>query len=247
MPDFHDGNLVERQFRELAAAHTGFKLTNHEDGSFLISGNFRLDAEYNDITIVDTFALEISVPRDFPAQIPIVMETGGRIPRGADSHVNPDGSLCLNVPLELRKMFYESGTLLEFVNKSVVEFLYGFAYREKHGKLPYGEWSHYGEGLLEYYKELFNVEEDVLVVGLLRILVDNDFQRQMLCPCGSKKKLRRCHGVQLREVIQYQPTSQFMYDYMEVFRHIVGEKQIIPKDFFSRILQRKSEGNQNGS
>lgn len=238
-------HIVELQFAAVVKDYPGLSLRKNGDGSFTISGEFAFNAGFNGETISDRFALEVHVPADYPLSIPVCKEVGGRIP--PSFHTNPDGTLCLNVPVELRKLFRTEGTLYDFMKESVIPFLYGFCYYRKHGEMPYGEWSHGGKGLVEYYKTVFNVAEDILVIGLLRILADNDFQRQMLCPCGSKLKLRRCHGIQLRETSAFQSQGEFMYEYQMVLQHLYTEKKRIPDEFLSKALTKYGRGAKNGA
>lgn len=231
------GHIVEQQFAVVVKDYPGLALGRNDGGSFTISGKFLFSAEFNGESISDGFDLEVYIPADFPASIPFVKEVGGRIPR--DFHTNPDGTLCLNVPIELRKMFRTNGTLYDFMTQSVIHFLYAFCYFEKHGEMPYGEWSHGGKGILEYYRDIFKVKDDALVVGLLRILVDNDYRGHHQCPCGSGLILRECHGSQIRELRGFQTSGQFMYDYVLVLTHILGEAKSIPDTFISKTLKKR--------
>ena len=65
------------------------------------------------------------------------------------------------------------------------------------------------EGILEYYKELFSVQDGWQVLGLLKILADDNYKGHTLCPCGSGQKLRNCHGNLLREIKEYQKPADF--------------------------------------
>jgi len=240
MPHDDPQHIVEQQFEVLVESYPGLELTKNEDGSFLISGDFTFSAEYGEEEIADEFAIEVLIPEEYPKEIPEVRETGGRIPN--DFHMNPSGSLCLGVPIELGKMFHLGGTLSDFMNGDVVHFLYAFCYQEKHGELPYGEWSHGGAGILEYYRGIFEVDDDVSVVGLLRILADNNYRGHMLCPCGSELKLRKCHGSQLREISQYQAPDRFLYEYEHLLSFMSDVKKSVPRSFISKKLRKRLKG-----
>lgn len=247
MSNAENRKIIELQLAELIRCHTDLEMKRNDDDSFLISGDVNFNAVHNNVTIKDKFTLEILIPNDYPARLPTVKETGGRIPREKDYHANPDGSLCLNIPIELRKVLNENGTLLDFVNKSVIDFLYAFSFKEKYGYMPYGEWSHGGKGIIEYYSAVFKVDNSVSVVGLLRTLADHDFRRQMLCPCGNKKKLRKCHGGQLKDLINIQTPDQFMYEYKHALKYVLDEKMKIPREFISGALMEELERSQNDS
>jgi len=245
MPDIKSRHIVEHQFDELAKRYTGLTLTRLEDGSYLITGDLSFSAEYNGEKISDQFALEITIPAHYPKNVPKVKEVGDRIP--ADFHKNGDGSLCLDMPIELRKIFHTEGTLSDFIDKAVVHFLYAFCYYKRHGEMPYGEWSHGGEGILEYYRQEFDIEDDLAVVGLLRILADDDYRGHIQCPCSSGKKLRKGHGEQLRQFAEYQTPGEFMYEYKHAAIFLVEKKIPIPQEFISKSLQKKSGRGRYGS
>jgi hypothetical protein len=73
---------VETHFPELRFAV--------EDGVVYIRGSFPVLFEGQ---VLDRYAVELQLPRNHPHALPVVRETGGRIPRTDDRHVNAaDGS-----------------------------------------------------------------------------------------------------------------------------------------------------------
>ena len=63
-------------------------------GSIRVKGKFVFTAYHESCgQITDSFELEIVIPNRFPRELPVVVETAGRIPRLGEFHVNPDGSL----------------------------------------------------------------------------------------------------------------------------------------------------------
>ena len=83
--------------------------------------------------------------------------------------------------------------------------------------MPFGELSHGGIGILEYYQELFDLKDTRRVLTMLKILADDKYRGHDRCPCGSGKRLRSCHGGKLLEVQPLQSPSNFQRD----FDHIV--------------------------
>src|ERR1700749_4797302 len=72
------------------------------DVALRLKGKFEFSAEqavYGKVT--DSFYLQIDIPAGFPREVPEVTETGGRIPRHGEFHVNENGSLCLGSHLRL--------------------------------------------------------------------------------------------------------------------------------------------------
>ncbi|HSA05760.1 MAG TPA: SEC-C metal-binding domain-containing protein [Candidatus Gastranaerophilales bacterium] len=167
-----------------------------EEGTCIIRGNLSFDAVYdNKNQIQDTFSIEIEIPADYPDKLPVVKETGGRIPLSMDNHIYTSiGKFCLGANFEVQDKFKKQPTLFGFIKNLVVPFLYSFCHKQKFGEMPYGELAHGTEGIFQYYKEKFQVESDDEVIKLLGFLAFTKFRGHHDCPCGSGKRLRNCHG-----------------------------------------------------
>jgi hypothetical protein len=238
MPDTGIDQLVKDQFEIFSKSYPGFSLKMNDNGSYAMKGDLTIDADFEGETIVDTFDVEILIPEGYPDLVPKFFETGGRIPK--EFHTYPDSSRCLGAPLAVKKKFFQNKTLISFVNDSVIPYLYSFSYNEKYGKMPYGELSHKTLGIIEYYREEFGVNDDIAVLGLLRILAENDYRGHTICPCGSSLKLRKCHGKQLQEFSQYQIAMQFMNEYIQIVEYLpAAEIRKIPYEFLIKPYQKQ--------
>ena len=80
-------------------------------------------------------------------------------------------------------------------------YLYTYRYYEEYGIYPFGERSHGIMGDLEYIKELFNVKEWGQVFDIMHFIANFSYRGHLLCPCGSGKRLRNCHGDILMKVM----------------------------------------------
>src|SRR5690606_25136971 len=125
-------------------------------------------ASYQKETIKDVYQIQISVPKSYPRRLPVIKETGGRIP--PDFHTNSDGTLCLEAPIKLYMVFNEKQTLLHFINSCVLPYFYSFSYQEKYGHLPFGDWAHGGEGLLQMYKDFFHLNNNTAIIAMIKIV-----------------------------------------------------------------------------
>lgn len=171
--------------------------------------------------IEDDFQVEIDIPPEYPNVIPTVKEVGGRIPD--DYHRLTNGNLCLGTVAELYLSFTKNPTLLHYVQKHIVDYLYGFSYKEKYGRHPSGERAHGIEGVWEYYRERFQTNNDLAVISLLYILCSNKYRGHQLCPCGSGKKIRQCH---LPFVLELSSES--------IIQHYQGDLLVLINDFKER-------------
>ena len=68
--------------------------TIHVEGSYLVFERNVVAAPGGPITAFD---IRMELPVHYPCFEPKVFETGGRIPREPDRHINPDGDCCITV------------------------------------------------------------------------------------------------------------------------------------------------------
>jgi len=202
--------LIRRQFEELSETFPGLKLSEDDPGRWTIRGILSFSATYQGVTITDTFSILIRLPQDYPNSPPTVQETGGRIP--ADFHQYPDRTLCIGAPVEVWRRFKSDPRLITFVKTLVVEYLYGYAYFEKFGEMPFSELSHGAQGIREYYHELFQTDDVHILLALLKVMADGTYRGHHPCPCGSGKILRKCHGPSMLELLKEQSQERFLHD-----------------------------------
>ena len=123
-------------------------------------------------TISESFDIELSVPHAFPDRFPQAREAGGRIDTDYE-HLNPDGTLCLAVPIEQRRLFLEQPTVLGFVNRLLVPYLYGYSFWRKHGYHPFGEAAHGSEGILRHYVDTLGLRDPVAALAVISFLFEH--------------------------------------------------------------------------
>jgi hypothetical protein len=142
----------------------------------------------------DAFDVSIEIPMRPHAGLPRCFETGGRVPRDADHHVNPGGDLCLGAPLRLAANLGPSPTLLTFLDACLIPFLYATALKER-GATTYafGELEHGSRGLVADYGQLFGVASASQVVRAVALLgLRRRHANRQACPCRCGRRLGRC-------------------------------------------------------
>ena len=151
--------------------------------------------------LLEAFAVDVVLPTDPPRGIPSVWEVGGRIPRIADPHhVNGDGSLCVVLPEAFWYEYPEGLSLSEYLQGPLRHHLAGQAMLLRGEPWPAGEWGHGFEGMFQFYQELFGTRDSKQLQGFLDLVSRDRVKGHWICPCGSGKKLRHCHGEQVSEV-----------------------------------------------
>jgi len=185
--------LARWGLEEILLAYPDLRLVPASDGTLTLAGTLAFAAEPAGMErIDDEYEIEITVFPGFPAQVPSVRETAGRIP--PTYHKLDDGSLCLGSPTRLLLILSGSPTLKGFVERCVAPYLYGYSYVEKNGIPPFGELSHGELGIREDFASLFGVTNPRRVREFVRLTgMKKREANKQLCPCGSSLRLGRCH------------------------------------------------------
>lgn len=185
----------EIRLQEFLIANPMMAVTEHTNNKLVLSGTYHLCATTtNNGDVDDDYNIKVEIPSDFPHKIPIVRETGGKIPRDEKHHVNSYGlgisdSLCLGSSIRVLVAIAEEPTISGFVNKCVAPLLYGVSV----GSFVFGELAHGARGIFDDYKEQFGFSKDAQIIEILFLLskkkrIANKFN----CPCGCGKRLGRC-------------------------------------------------------
>ena len=68
-------------------------------------------------------------------------------------------------------IFKENPSVLHFIRELLEPYLYAHAYWKKYnGQMPFGQRSHYGDGIIEHYSEYFDIKDKEIVIGFLELL-----------------------------------------------------------------------------
>lgn len=162
--------------------------------------------------VADSFELTIRVPAAFPADLPSVTETGGKIPRDGHYHVNSDGTLCLGSPLRLLLALSRQPTLGGFATTCLVPYLYAVSHKLLcGGPFVFNELAHGARGALRDYMDLFRLKRPEQAERALRLLgMKRRRANKQVCPCGCGRPVGRCRfNFRLREFRMRAPRAWF--------------------------------------
>ena len=208
---------LRQQIIELTGVHKGLTNVVEYDIETVLSGALPFEASADGLeTITESFEIELIVPSDFPQTLPRAKETGGRIEIDYD-HCNPGGTLCLAVPVEQRRIFFGQPTLLGFVNRLVIPYLYGYCYWKKHGRHPFDEAAHGYEGILQHYIDTLGLHDEVSALAVICFLFEHGYRGHHDCPCGSGLRVRGCHGPALLALHQTHNLQSLQNDFLAIF------------------------------
>lgn len=191
--------------REKAEVETAYPQLNFniEQETVVIRGTFPVVC---DGKTLDRYAVEIELANNYPKSLPIVRETGGRIPKTPDRHVNQvDGTACVLLPDDRWRAWPTGESMLAYLRGPLHNYFLGQSLVERGEDWPFGQWPHGIDGVLAYYQDLLGAADWPTVRIGLEYLSAKKVKGHWECFCGSKKRLRNCHLstiVELREKIQ---------------------------------------------
>lgn len=208
------------RLEELLRRYPGLRIIPIKDDELILSGKvaFRLQGPDHG-PIEDAYTIEIRVPPDFPERVPTAEEVSGRIPE--EFHKLDANRLCLASPTELRLKLALSPTLLTFVEKFVIPYLFSFSYFTQHGMMPFGELEHGSKGIYQYLGDLFDapahpgIEQFVLLAAMKKRLAN-----KQPCPCRSGRRLGRCHHRRINRLRDRLGRGWFQQEYTRIASHL---------------------------
>lgn len=140
------------------------------------------------------FDIRVLIPATYPYGFPVLLETAGKIERTIDRHIGPGGLICEEIDQKELMLASKSITIREYFAQYVHKhFCWQLIYEEE-GNKNLQEWSHHGDGTMQFYKEQFNSDDPRVIETCLKALAHNTVSgRNDPCACGSGKKTKRCH------------------------------------------------------
>ena len=210
---------VESRVDELIEKHPGLCAALNEGGSFVLCGDVRIDAvnEGYDYIVRDV-PTRMIVPYDNPENIPKVWVEDKQMLEGYE-HVFSDGSLCLGARGELALGLQRNCSLVDFFEGVVVGNLYAIEYHRMYGCMPSGDRSHGSVGILEAYRELFEVDDSLAAIRLLAQATGNlKYRGHLACECGSGLRARDCHGPLILEINRGSCRKAALGDFEDIYK-----------------------------
>lgn len=192
VPDLED---LSRDLRDTYPTLHAFRnMAGHVEiaGAFVVRGTAGEE--------LDRYSISIVLLPEFPDKLPVVRETGARIPWHENRHVERDGSACVMIEEDRWRCFPAGSSILNFIDVPAANFFLSQSYFEEHGEWPLGEWKHGLYGIIQYYGWLIDTEDNLTVHRFLYMLAKQDTKPHYECPCGSGKKIKRCCYTKVSEL-----------------------------------------------
>lgn len=232
---------LDDQITELRRVHRGLTEITEKDHEIILSGPLPFEASADGLSpITENFEIDLIVPNVYPDFLPRVRETGGKVESTYD-HVYQDGTLCLAVPIEERRIFWEQPSLLGFVNRLVIPYFYGYCHWKKFGEHPFDEQDHGAAGIVQHYIDSLHLQDATSALAVLSFLLEYGYRGHHPCPCGSHKKVRNCHGKILRDFQTQHTEHTLKHDFISVLdvclNKVKAKELQIPETLERQVLR----------
>jgi len=159
----------------------------------------------------NTFEIQMLFSKNYPFCIPVVTEVSKIIPREIDWHISLSGDCCLDIP---HKLVYQSRlgvNISDFVATKVYPYFSNQLYKLQTGSYAGSEFAHHREGIIQFYTEELRFEPNKALYVLQRLTRGKSFNRNEMCYCGKKVKLKNCH-ISTIEFLKSMPHKQLSID-----------------------------------
>jgi hypothetical protein len=165
-----------------------------KNGQELIRGSICLRSDGGEE--IGRYSIEISIPREYPQKIPVVKETGNKIPKTPDRHINKkDGSACVIHEEEWFLEFGNNSSIVRFINTYVYNFFISQKYFELKKEWIYGQWAHSAEGKVEFYTNFLKImfyDRGLLLSLAERYLLNYKLNERDFCYCKNSLIFMHC-------------------------------------------------------
>lgn len=186
-----ENNLITDHYFEASEKYRKLISPCLYNGMWRIDGI--IDVVDDDGCYWDSYDISIVLSKEYPNDLPTLIETGKKIERTADWHISADGQCCLSTRA---KMFYDLNgeiTLLRWLNQFAHPFLANHVYRKKTKHYANEEFTHGVQGIIEGWKKILQVNTESKVLHHLEYMSGSrTMSKNELCFCGRGKLYKRC-------------------------------------------------------
>ena len=197
------------------SAFPGLKMKD-ESGVLGIVGEIELIDPLSQVPF-ETFSVELYYPPGYPLCFPKVIETGGKIERIPDRHINigDNNTLCLAVGPEEKLLCRFRINTTRFIKDVLLPRL-AEEYEVNNGGKYAREYSHGANGVWEYYFKKTDTRDTRLVLRLIDCTIKSSEPKGSEgCICGSGLKYKKCHKSVINELSHLGTKYlQFQYHYL---------------------------------
>ena len=191
--------------------------------SVTLSGSIKVFRTHNGYTVNNSYMLDIVIPIN-SKEFPYVVDIGNHIDSQYPHYYASSRQFCLETDSRIALRFVDGFSLLDWVDEFVEPYYFSYEYYQRFGEFPFGERSHGTLGILEAYQDYFSTNDIVQVYKILRFVCNSPYRGHHLCPCGSKTRMRNCHGKKILPAYQNPSIMKLLQkDYKTIDRYVKDE------------------------
>lgn len=209
---------VGKQIEELLINQPGLAINKESNTEFVLEGTITVNGRIKQFNLQKTYHVRLIIPKEL-SSLPKAYEIGEAIDKSYE-HKYPNGGLCLDTDTAIKLYFANGFDLLEWFNKYVQGYFISYEFYKRFGVYPFGDRRHGFEGILDTYKEIFDVDSDNSVVRIMAHIAVKEYRGHHDCPCGSGKRIRNCHGKQMRIFYNDEERSVLIQDLSLLYKII---------------------------
>lgn len=194
-----DMRMIEREIQDMLNAYPGLTYQRKQEGD-IFQGSIEIchNETNSNVILTGEFGMKIVIDDGYPQKIPAVYDVNDSI-KSDYIHRYSNGELCLESGIRLQ-LFAGKHSQKEFIDFFLINYLCSYLYYDRYLVYPNGERPHGFWGEYDFLLEYFNLTIDK-VVSILRYTLFYGIKRNDLCPCGSGRLVKRCHGKKMIELI----------------------------------------------
>ena len=209
--------LIHQEYNDARLKYNNLLPPEKVGEGFVIKGN--IDVVDGDGGYWDTYEVNVLIPKSYPLELPILIETSKKIERHEDWH-NRDGICCLSTNAKMYSVLGKDITLLNWLEKFAHPFLANHVFRIKTGNYANNEFAHGTEGIIQGYRELFNITSPYEVINILQLICGiKKLDRNDPCFCNNDKKYKRCFLVDQKSHYLNIPYENIKRDLIEIMKY----------------------------
>ena len=184
--------VAVQQVANLLHRYNGLYVNSMSEEKISLMGSITVNMSSLGFTLYKTYRVEVIIPLDSD-ELPYVLDVGNQID-GSYPHRYVDGKLCLETDTNIRIRFIDEFSLETWMSEYVETYFFSYEFYQRYGEFPFGERSHGFEGIIQTYSDIFKETDMRKTIRLMGSISTQQYRGHSLCPCGSDRKLRSCHG-----------------------------------------------------
>ncbi len=181
-----------QQATNLLHLYNKLQICTMDETQIVLAGSILVNRSSKGFQVCKEYSVKIVISLE-SEELPYVLDAGNHIDSNYP-HRYLNGKLCLETDANIKVRFIDGFSLEAWMTEYVEPYYFSYEFFQRYGEFPFGERGHGWDGIIQTYSDLFNEPDSVKTIRLMASISTLQYRGHALCPCGSGKKLRSCHG-----------------------------------------------------